>query len=147
MKTFTIVKKILKRPCDAFVLTRYFTMWALCTHIMLRKSNALDKKLLAQIVSIGGFYFTFISPRALNLPLTKHSYTLSGIELMLIDIVTHHLPYLYERKKREKYTTQAKINTMLLLGAYLCVNDICKVYNIRKKDLLYIGAANVLALL
>ena len=143
----SIISNVIKEPCEATVLTKYFTMWSLVVHILLRKSRILDKRLLAQIVSIGGFYFTFIYPQKLKIKMKKRSYQVKGCELIVIDLLTHHLPYFYEYRKQTKYPISSKLCTLALVATYLCVHDVFQVYGIRQRDLCTISVTNAVLLL
>ena len=138
-----VVKSIMKSPSKAFVVRRYFTMWALMIHIVFHKSKTIDKRLLAQIVSTGGFYFTFIHPRRLQVPMKNEIHTIKGLDLIVMDVLTHHFPYAYEVKLNTRYTSASKMATLGCLVVYMSTNNVFEVYGIRKRDMMNIAILNV----
>ena len=143
MKLVSIAKRIWNNPSEAIVVKRYFTLWSLFAQVVLYRSRYIDKKLLTQIVSVGGFYFTFVFPKELYIKLKEHTYSIKGYELVVIDVITHHLPYMLECGRGIEYEGYAKMRTMAFVGLYLCTTNVMSVYGIRKGDVKRLVAINM----
>lgn len=132
MQTGKIVTAICKRPQNITEVLKFFTMWSMCIHKF--SDSMFDKKTLAKIVSICGFYFTYISPKALYVEMHEKRYTIQGTELQVLDFITHHLPYIVEILKDRKYTKKSTMRTLGILGIYILCNDYKKIYKLHQKD-------------
>lgn len=140
MKVLEIVKQVVKNPKECTLVMRYFTLWAMLLHTL--GYDGIDRKLLAQIVSVSGFYFTFVHPRKLIIPMRSKTIQIKGCELAVIDLVTHHLPYIIQIVRNKKYSMGAKAKTLGLVALYMCVNDPRKVYSIRNRNVGHLALLN-----
>ena len=73
-------------------------------------------------------------PKKLYIKLKEHTYSIKGYELLAIDVITHHLPYIVECERGIEYEGYAKMRTMVFVGLYLCTTNVMSVYGIRKGD-------------
>ena len=127
---FKLTNSILK--ICFFIVFKFFTSWILILHFLyyldIIKNYQYSLLMLSSIVSIGGFFITYIYPRYVIIPET--SIKIDGIILKIIDILCHHIPlilllYFYNNKIKKDNL----IFGLLVIIIYLIINNPIKIYS------------------
>lgn len=122
------------------MFTRYLTFYGWCFFLCSDKKteNTIPLFFLINVLSFGGFYLTYISPRRLPSP-----FPLSRPLTICIDLVLHHVPYLYMMMYTPIHhwciLDIFKFRTIAIPCFYLLIVDPCKSYDIRPYDVIRIG--------
>ena len=87
-------------------LYSYYTTWNLnlivLYHLGYLKNYYYDILFSSIYVSCISFIFTYITPRKLVLKVDKINYTFKGKELIIFDLICHHIPLIYMFSKKKK---------------------------------------------
>ncbi len=113
------------------ITTQYLTSWVLILHILyhlnLLRRFQYSLLLLSVLISLIGFYITYIYPKKLlfnNIPI-------EGNVLRLFDLLFHHLPLiLLIIRYNRKIKNDNLIFALCVIILYLVFNDPIKMYNI-----------------
>ena len=77
---------------DVNIIFRYFTLWTWIIFFIF-PSHPINL-VNSMISSVGGFYITYVYPKYLELPF--FNITVTGPNLWIIDLVTHHSLFFYQ---------------------------------------------------
>jgi len=135
-----------------FILPHYFTNWILLFFFInlyydFPKSAFFTLLTLINLGFIGGFYITYIIPKAILVP--ELNITVSGVVLKTLDMIVHQLPFFYINHLlfRIKQNIKLEINfifSIIMVFTYLLIHNPLEMYQIQIKDLFIIGSLTCL---
>lgn len=115
----------------------YLTIWNLTLLILCInyfQDIYYDLLFLSIFISICSFTFTYINPKKLDLKIGKFNYTLKGKELIIFDILFHHIPVILFFTQMKNYKLKKKYIFILIPLVYkLLLNDNYKRYGLKDK--------------
>ena len=116
----------------------YLTIWNLTLLILFSfgylQNNYYDLLFFSIFISCCSFTFTYINPKKFVLKIGKINYTFKGKELIIFDILCHHLPLILIFNKRLDYQHKKTYLFILVPLIYkLLLNDNYERYGLKDK--------------